>query len=115
MMTKLEFVNFLSRLIPYGQYSICTKFHVKWTKIFDTACFFTTGQLDFQKSSAQIGLKRELIKFFIEILYLISEKYWFRRRIACLLFLHNFYNKIILKKKIKKEVEKFRSLIKEIM
>ena len=33
---------FLLRLIPYCQYSICTKFYVKWTKIFwDTACFFT--------------------------------------------------------------------------
>ena len=32
MMTKVTFVNFLSRLSPYCQYS--TKFHVKWTKIF---------------------------------------------------------------------------------
>ena len=34
----------LSILIPYCQYSICTKFHVKWTNIFwDTACFFIVG------------------------------------------------------------------------
>ena len=46
--------------------------------------------------------------FFTEILYLISEKYWFRCRIACWLFLYNFYDKIInFKTKIKKEVEKF--------
>ena len=46
MMIKVTFVNFLSRLIPYCQNSICTKFHVKWTKIFwDTACFFTASLL----------------------------------------------------------------------
>ena len=46
MMTKVTFVSFFSRLIPYCQYSICTKFHVKWTKIFwDTAWFFTVGLL----------------------------------------------------------------------
>ena len=39
MMIKVTFVNFLSRLIPYCQYS--TKFHVKWTKIFWDTCFFT--------------------------------------------------------------------------
>ena len=33
-------------LLPCCQYSICTKFYVKWTKIFlDTACFFTAGLL----------------------------------------------------------------------
>ena len=52
---------FLSRFIPYCQYRICTKFHVKWTKIFwDTASFFTAGLLgppwDFKKSPYQIGL-----------------------------------------------------------
>ena len=39
MMIKVTFVNFLSRLIPYCQYS--TKFHVKWTKIFWDTCVFT--------------------------------------------------------------------------
>ena len=35
---------FLSILIPYCQYSICTKFNVKLTKTFwDIACFFTKG------------------------------------------------------------------------
>ena len=29
MMTKVTFVSFLSSLIPYCQYSMCTKFHVK--------------------------------------------------------------------------------------
>ena len=29
MMIKVTFVNFLSRHIPYCQYSICTKFHIK--------------------------------------------------------------------------------------
>ena len=61
---------FLSRLIPYCQYSICTKFHVKWTENFwNTACFFPAGLLlpppptphkkklwDFQKSQAQLGI-----------------------------------------------------------
>ena len=38
-MTKVTFVNFLSRFF-------CTKFHVKWTKIFwDTAYFFTASLL----------------------------------------------------------------------
>ena len=33
-----QFSFFLARLIPYCQYIICTKFYVKWTKIFcDTA------------------------------------------------------------------------------
>ena len=48
---------FFLRLIPYCQYSICTNFHVKWTKKFwDTAYFFTSGLLgspqpwDFQKA-----------------------------------------------------------------
>ena len=36
------------------------------------------------------------IIFFTEILYLISEKYGFRRRIACCLFLYQFYDKIII-------------------
>ena len=36
---------FLSKLIPYCQYSICTNFCVKWTNIFwDTACFSTVGK-----------------------------------------------------------------------
>ena len=45
-MTKVTFVNFLSRVILYCQYSICTKFHVKCTQIFwDTAYFFMAGLL----------------------------------------------------------------------
>ena len=64
MMTKVAFVNFLSRLIPYGQYSICTKFHVKWTKIFDIACFFTTGQLDQLKKLSPDRVKEGIDKIF---------------------------------------------------
>ena len=38
---------FLPRLTPYCQYSIWTKFHVKWTQIFwDTSCFFIVGLLE---------------------------------------------------------------------
>ena len=45
-MAKWHLSIFLSRLIPYCQYSICTKLHVKWTNIFwDEACFFTAGLL----------------------------------------------------------------------
>ena len=40
-------------------------------------------------------LKRELIICLVEISHLVSEKYWFRRRIAYWLFLHIFYDKII--------------------
>ena len=47
-------------------------------------------------------LMGELI-FFTEILYLISEKYWFRRRIACWLILYNIYDKIINFKEENKE------------
>ena len=61
---------FIWRLVPYCQYSICTKFQVKWTNIFwDGACFFTAGLLatpsppspvnklwGFQNSHAQVGL-----------------------------------------------------------
>ena len=47
-------------------------------------------------------LKGELI-FFTEILYLISEKYWFRHRIACWLILYNIYDKIINFKEENKE------------
>ena len=53
-------------LLPCCQYSICTKFYVKWTKIFlDTACFFTAVLLapnppkqpwDFPKRPAQVWL-----------------------------------------------------------
>ena len=54
---------FLSRLVPYCQYSICTKFHVKRTKIFwDTAYVFTAGLIGPPPSpeifkKAQLGLK----------------------------------------------------------
>ena len=35
MMTKVTFINFfLSRIVPYCKYSICTKVHVKWSSCF---------------------------------------------------------------------------------
>ena len=43
---------FLPRLTPYCQYSIWTKFHVKWTQIFwDTSCFFIVGLLEIFKKA----------------------------------------------------------------
>ena len=69
--------------IPYCQYSMCTKFRVKWTKIFwDTACFFNAGLLvspqpgDFQKSPAQIWLTQLTPVFFALyriIIYILSQ------------------------------------------
>ena len=74
---------FLSRLIPYCQYSICTKFHVKWTNIFwDTECFFTVAPpalppvpafsqvaLRFSKSPVQVELKVHALPRYILTLF----------------------------------------------
>ena len=60
---KWHLSTFLSRLISYCQYTICTKFHVKWTKTFsDTACFFTAGLLIFSKKPSPGRVKKHCFK-----------------------------------------------------